>query len=68
MVKAVIVMKIIIARIKWWININQFNLPSEFLFQTMQGKKVVSLDNQVIIRIKSNDFMLALAVIFFEIR
>ncbi len=47
MFKTIIVAKTIAINIIWWVNINQFDLPAELLFEGVEGNEVVTFDDEV---------------------
>lgn len=48
MLKAIIVMFKGASRVKWWINIDAFDLPRKLLFQRLQRQQIVAKNEPVV--------------------
>ncbi|HIC8527871.1 hypothetical protein [Haemophilus influenzae] len=47
MIKSIIIVKAIVARVIRWVNINQLNFAFKLLGKRMQGNQIIAFDNEV---------------------
>ena len=47
MIKFVVVFKTVIARVIWWVNINQLHFAFKLRSKRMQGNQIIAFDNKI---------------------